>query len=541
MTPLLPLLLAAARLALAGGGGADALIPELDPLPGPAFDYRRGADEETLKTYHDLGYTFEPMQGYVRLTNGKIMTRPEYERDHQPVTVTDLMPEVERKVLLANGYRFDAAAERMIGKNGPLTRAQERYFRQVAVANERRDNLEKLAAGLAGADPDEPLAPAQRTRIAAQATGRALPPSLATLAADGQTNGQALAAVRRAYDEYNRMFDGAETHAQFQEVRRQAAKAPPPMAVAAVDAQGRRVSEAVAAAVIRRYQRTGAGRKMLSSFTDPDGKVRFPVFRVAVIDPRYGAAHSTWDDSITVNATQALAFLPEDERRALKPQAVAAALLERPDLLEKLVDSLDVTLYHELTHALQARRQRLDGEGRAGRLTTRVIPLENEHEAFMEAMRYFHEKLKADPTGPVDDWTLKIYRAMITNPEQFREDITRTYVRSWPQTAATLPQARDLQRQRIESERRMQGEGLSGIVHFLKRRSYERGERGIEQTRADAHAHIREFLDKDFPAMRAEGLELLLTRYRAQHGDDAVRVLEKAKLGRAYFRMPMTR
>ncbi len=161
------------------------------------------------------------------------------------------------------------------------------------------------------------------------------------------------------------------------------------------------------------FSRTEAGRELLGRFKDAKGRPDLPKLTVLKMSQRpgdagYGGAAAVYDESSrTVILShwhvvrQILAGVPAAEREKLgarlsDSRALAEYLRAHPAQRTAVANRVDVTLFHELTHAWQYRRQSLAVESIRGNAPSGII-LAREHEAFFGGNRYFHEKLMCIP------------------------------------------------------------------------------------------------------------------------------------------------
>jgi membrane protease YdiL (CAAX protease family) len=131
------------------------------------------------------------------------------------------------------------------------------------------------------------------------------------------------------------------------------------------------------------------GRSILERLHDRGGALRLPTFflRSSGDDPglEIVADHEGFTDGLYIGAG------------ALKAHGWSAEeFLKRPDWQRQLVVENQVTLAHELTHAVQSRRSPFARE------TWMLNRIEAEYEAYATEILYTHEWLKADPAAKVD-------------------------------------------------------------------------------------------------------------------------------------------
>jgi len=151
-------------------------------------------------------------------------------------------------------------------------------------------------------------------------------------------------------------------------------------------------------ATLSALSRNPVGREVLDRLRDRGGVVRLPKFYLRSSD-------AEGDKEITIVAEHEGLYdglyigtgLLRDHGWTVDQ------FLESPELQRKLVDEIQATLAHELTHAVQSRRSPFSRE--AWTFNT----MEHEYEAYAVQNLYVHAQLRADPRAKIDPGTFYEY------------------------------------------------------------------------------------------------------------------------------------
>lgn len=426
------------------------------------------------------------------------------------------------------GWRFDDDKGHLLSPKTkkPAPRAEVEEFLAEIEASQRHLTLQRMHYLLSRQDLDRPLSPAVQAELKRLVEKRReiLPKSVL----DALNAPRALgAAVLKAYEDSTHFFDGKVTLGE------RLGAALPVLGTwnagqrlpGYFDDAERRLGENLAAAVAKRLRANPVGRGLLEKFRK-NGKLELPQFLVLAIDANAHAAYTPSSDSIILNFSAVVgavvARAPPERRAALEAQlkdaaALAEHLRNNPKALEEFVAGEDSTIYHELVHAWQQRRDPSGVEQLRGNAPDFNM-LEGEQEAFVEELRYLHAKILAgDETALREAWDDGRYREFIADPVAFRQSIADIYLQNWPEQAALLPTGLDLQNDRVSLARRLLGTSVGARVeHALKLIGLSRGTRAMQ---ADLDAYTARFaaLDKEHPRLQQEGYAALAA-WRAKLG-----------------------
>lgn len=435
--------------------------------------------------------------------------------------------------LALGGHRLDEATCRLLGPNGkPVSRITVLGMATLADAQKQLMGVEQLRAAMKGLKPDEPL-PARvlETLTALKTSAVRLPDGLEKAVLSAGTVSQALGHVESAHEQAIRFWDGGTTLTE----RLQAALPAvgfnaPARPTTYVNALERRLGDAFASDMTAVFSRYEPGRQLLDRFRKPDGTRELPHMLVLKLsqrpdDPGYGAADAVYHtsaDAIVINhwsvAKEALSSAPEGDRARLSkefadPAKLGAYLERHPEVRRSFMERLDTLLFHEMTHAWQNRRTRFSVEMTRGNVPD-SNPIEKEHEAYRDQYRYFHAKLLADPAKAVDSPELASYAFLLSDVGRFNAQITDSYMRSFAGTS-DVKTVRAINRDRRTVAEKLRQDGPKAWVEQgLRLLGLSLGDAAIDQLEADQSARSKEFSEKEWPKMRAEGYPALIGEYR---------------------------
>lgn len=534
--------------ACAGRGG-----PAAAPiLTGPAFDLRaHPLPPEVLAEWKRAGYGVNASSSLLLFPSGRPVPAAEVERLSAPFDATiDTMTNGAWSALIFSGYRLQDATCRILDpeKRAPLTRLDILDFERWVAGGRGSGAVAELVVALKDADAGKPPSAAVRARMAElEARGEKLPENLRRALADRTLSAGVLRGrAEGAYAEALRAWDGSR------DLKSLADAARPPVAgdnvpaprKGRIESWERVVGDGFSSDVRALLSRTAAGRELLGRFKDAKGRLDLPKMTVLKMSQRpgdagYGGAAAVYDNSsrtIILShwyvVSQILAGVPAAERAKLgarlsDSRTMAEYLRAHPAQRAAVADRVDVTLFHELTHAWQYRRQALAVETIRGNAPAAIL-LAREHEAFFGMYRYFHEKLMRDPGAALRSEHYGGYLAAMSDPEKYRDQITRVYQASIAVSAdfKTLEQ--------IQAERRRVlgvpvGAGAAARQRaLLWLAGLARGDAALKQARDDQARTEDLYLGKIFPKMRAESA--LLADYFIGIGrpDQGLRLLSAA-------------
>jgi len=512
------------------GRGGPAAAPI---LTGPAYDLRaHPLAPDALAEWGRAGYGVNASSSQLLSPSGRPVAAAEVERLSAPFdAAADTMTNGSWSALIFAGYRLQDDSCRLLDpeRRTPLTRLETLDLERQIAGSRGSGALEELVAGLREADASKPPPPAVLKRMAElEGRGEFLPEDLRRALHDPSLSAGALRG--RADGVYAKMMGAWEGSRDLKSL---AEGALPPVAGFNVPAKraGRIeswesvVGDGFSADMRGLFSRTAAGRELLSRFRDAKGGSDLPKMTVLKMSQRpndagYGGAAAVYDDSsrtIILShwyvVSQILAGAPPAERAALgtrlaDSRGLAEYLRAHPAQRAAVADRMDVTVFHELTHAWQYRRQALGVEMIRGNAPGGIV-LAHEHEAFYAMYRYFHEKLMNDPGAALRSSDFHSYVAMINDPEKYRDQITRQY-------QAGIAGSTDFKTlEKVQAERRRvlgapAGSGPAAWARaLLERAGLARGDAALKRARDDEADKEKTYFRDEIPRMRGEAARKL--------------------------------
>ncbi|OGS41145.1 MAG: hypothetical protein A2506_02050 [Elusimicrobia bacterium RIFOXYD12_FULL_66_9] len=510
--------------ACVGRGG-----PQAAPiLTGPAFDLRaHPLPPAVMADWRGAGYGVDASSSHLLSPSGRPIPAAEYERLSAPFDAAiDTMSNGSWSALIFSGYRLQDATCRILdpAKRAPLTRIEILDFENQVGGSREFRALEELVVELGRADAGQPPPAAVLARMAElEGRGEKLPEGLRRALLDRTlTSGALRGQAESAYAGMLRAWEGSRDLKSLIE------GALPPIVGYNVPAKRkgriesweRLIGDRLFADIQGRFSRTEAGRELLSGFRDAKGRPDLPKMTVLKMSQRprdvgYGGAAAVYHDSsrtIILNhwyvVRQILAGVPAAEREKLGARlsgsgALAEYLLTHPDRRAALIDRVDVTIFHEMTHAWQYRRQALAIESIRGNAPSGIL-LAREHEAFFGMYRYLHQKLMNDPSAALRSDDYDGYVRAMSDPEKYRDQITRQYQSSFAASTdfKTLEQVQSVRRSILGVP--LGSSARAWARALLERIGLARGDAALKQARDDHAGKESLYLDKVFPKMRAE-------------------------------------
>ncbi|MDE2236839.1 MAG: hypothetical protein KGK30_03025, partial [Elusimicrobia bacterium] len=351
-------LAALAALLLACPGRAN-----LSVVPTAPYDFKAAPlSAEASSALAFLGYRFDEASGTIRRPDGGLLTRRQMQHLLSACRVLPGSLSLDdRWSLLSGGYRIDEAKDAVLSPatHAPMTCLELAEFKLYSSRDLQQLVLERLDALLSNQDPDRPLPMEDfaKARSIARQAPLALPPSLVR-AFSGPLGvrppptpaGIWASAVDRAYVASTRFWDGAQKHLQgltyVSPVLPELSSAPAPRPY--FDAAERDAGQDLQRAAAAYFERWPLGRELLGHFRDPNGSLRLPPFTILDLGPAdlVAAVYNAHSKSIMINRS----YLEKASR------GLPAGSQDRNTAILK---SMDVTLFHELTHAWQDRRDGL--------------------------------------------------------------------------------------------------------------------------------------------------------------------------------------
>lgn len=522
-----------------GRGAAPAAAPI--PSGGPVFDLRAEPIPDKERVWWELiGYRIDDAAGRLVDPAGVVVTRAGMEALHKPFdAATERLDAAVWQGFVYSGYRLDESTCRLMGPDGkPLDTVTMLVWREANRRQQAHAAMETLLGKLQGLDPAFPVPEETRKHmLALAAAGTVLPPRIKRLLERPATTvGQLRAPVQASYAESTRFFDGQR---EFADLVSAAIPGSGPGVAARrkgiPDPDERKLGAALSAAFNAEMMKTAPGRELLARFRRAKGLVLPDVMVLKLTqspnDPNApGAQYDSTGDRMVINHWEIVralhARLPPEKFARIKgrladAKQVSRLLAEDPSLMPLFVDSLDVMYFHELTHAAQSRRNRLDDETIRGNLPA-ANPLAKEHEAHREHCRYVLSKEPAAADrNPWRDYCL----VLIHDPAEFKDNVTRMYLSTFSGSAKLDDVAARQAVRRRTARSLAAGGGVRGwIEQKLKQAGFDLGDKELAAYRTDVDKREREFLAA-VPALRREAGGGLVAYYeRTGAADRALRL-----------------
>ncbi len=531
----------------AGSAGADVAIdagicsgtgrPAVPPvLAGPLYDLKlHPVSKEWRPVWSSAGYKFDDEAGRILRADEKALPDAEVRRLQAPFDAASEPVEAMRWVgLMTQGVRLDEKTCFFFesGATSPVTRLEMAALEPNTDKSLELMGLSNLRAMLRGLPGDKAIPADVAARLkASHEAGAKLPQAVLDALVAGAPARKILADSDAAYASLTRYFDAQRDGESL--VRSALPYAPglnePAKPRALVGAVEERLAAALSKDLEARFATHEAGREMLAHFRGKDGVVRLPVVRVLKLsqrpdDPGYGKAAAVADPSngsVIINhwvaARIAVASSPPEQRDALAREfadatKLNARMLKDPELRLKVLKGVEMTIAHEFIHAWQNRRSQYDVEMVRGNLPG-ANPLEKEQEAFREEYRYFHSLLKTHPVDAAVSSDLPAYRALISDYDGFRANITQIYTGSFAGTS-DFKTVTQIQEDRRLLARRLRGESVEQWVRQgLKLVGYTHGDRAMSAAVSEDARRANEFRSKHLPQMQAESGGLLVAAF----------------------------
>lgn len=451
--------------------------------------------------------------------------------------------------LVQEGVRLDETTCHLVQRTDIKSRAELRAYREGARRSNELIAVESLRAMLAKADPNAPLPPALKERLAQiESSQLALPAGLKGKLEKAGTVKDALAAIDLAHAESTLFFDGqVKLEDRVKNAMPLAGwNAPNRPDAYAGDAEAR-LGKLLQTDIETMFRGLPPGAELMDRFKGSDGKTHLPKVQILKLsqrpdDPGYGnawAVFSPYTNAVVLNhwsvANAALNAAPEAERAKLRkdfadPGKLAAYLEAHPETRRAFLDSQDIVLFHELTHAWQDRRTKLDLEMLRGNVAG-LNPLEKEHEAFRSEFAYFHAKLLKEPEKAMKSDQLDGYINLLASYDGFRDDVTRMYMNGFG-GSSDAPTMEQIQKDRASLAYKLARTSAGQwIDQALKVVGMRWGSAALGDFKRDMDARTKEFTEKTWPAMRKEGFAKLLTEYEKQGRYDRALLVADASNG----------
>jgi len=510
-------------------GQGTAPTPAPVPAGGPPFDLRTAPIPAQERVYWEMiGYRIDDAASRRRDAQGAVVTQAEMDALQKPFdAATQRLDAVLWQTFVLSGYQLDESSCLLMGRDSkPLNTLTMRVWREAGRRHQAHSAMETLLAKLQGLDPALPLPDDVRKHmLAVGQAGTELPPRIKELLKRaGTTVGQLRAPATASYADSTKFFDGQRPLAD--------------VALAAVPGSGsgtasrrkgipdpdeRVLGATLSAAFNAEMAKTAPGRELLARFRGPNGPVLPDVMVLKLTqspnDPQIpGAVYDSSADRMIINHWSIVrslhAGLPPEKLAKIKDRLadakqISKLLKEDPSLIPVLIGNIDVMYFHELTHAAQSRRNRMDDEAHRGNLPG-ANPLALEHEAHREHCRYL---LSKDPAS-IDrsDWR-DYCMGIIRDPDAFKDGVTSRYLSTFS-GSSRLEDLASRQEVRRRTARSLESSGgvVNWLVQKLKQVGYGLGDTELTKYRTDVDRREKEFL-AGIPALRREAGGALLEHY----------------------------
>ncbi|MDP3544110.1 MAG: hypothetical protein Q8T11_16710 [Elusimicrobiota bacterium] len=510
-----------------GHAAAPAPAPVHDD--GAPFDLRSDPIPAEQRIYWEMiGYRIDHAAARLRDADGAVVTRADMDALLKPFdAATQRLDAAVWQSFAYAGYRLDEETCRLMGPDGkPLNTLTMRIWREASRRHQAHAAMETLLGKLQGLNPTAPVPEDIREHMLALASaGTGLPPRIERLLARNATTvGQLRAPAQESYALSTKFFDGQRG---FSDLASAAIPGSGPGVSARrkgiPDPEERKLGAALSAAFNAEMAKTAPGRELLARFRGVRGEDMPDVMVLKLTqspnDPNApGAQYDPSADRMIINHWEIVrvlhARLPPEKLAKIKDRLadakqISGLLAEDPSLLPLFVDNLDVTYYHELLHAAQSRRGRLDDEALRGNLPS-ANPLAKEHEAHRAHCGYLLSK----GAGAVDRSGWRDYcLGMLRDPDAFKDGVTRMYLATFSGSSSLDDIAARQAARRAASRGLERSGGIRGWVEQkLKQVGFRLGDAELETYRTDADERERSFL-AGIPALRREAGGALVEFY----------------------------
>jgi hypothetical protein len=527
-------------------------LPEgLDPAT-PITSENAAGLKEILPSLEFLGYAFEEKSKNLLNPEGVPATWGELQKLYEPFNIlTSDFGSLLRVQVLSAGYRINEETGEVLSPHTkkPILIFEAQILKRHSEISLKHSSLERLTAFLATQDDNKPLSPEalQHARMLIAGNEKDIPKSLLDAMQGAET--LKTAALREsaaaAYADSTRLFDG---QLPLTQKLRQALPIiggwnEPAEGPSYFDSGEEKLGRELGKDAQDILRKNPVGRELLKKLRGPLGKKEFPRFIIMNSASGDGktyehaaATYNGYNDTVQLELNalreRLLEISPDDRkdeaRRASKNSFKLTKFLnENPALRKKISEAIIGDTVHELTHALQRRRDGKSIENFRDN-TPSAILVEDEHEANLFAIRFFHAELMRDAEGAAKRHDAGIYQSALADFDAFRDGITRRYFQIMPHAAATLPDLKKIQQTRKSTAERIMEDGpYQYLMQTLKKWGFERGTKAIEDYGAEHKKQMAAFRENEYPTMRTEGFPALAAIYeKAGRPDKSFALLE---------------
>ncbi|MFA6004294.1 MAG: hypothetical protein WC881_09520 [Elusimicrobiota bacterium] len=496
--------------------------PRQDDPASPAVDLKaQPLDPEDADMLRLLGYQVDALAGRLTAPQGAAVSTAQLARLRGAFNARhEYFDDSIWTGLMLAGFRLDERSCHLLNPKTKraLDRLTAQYLRKVYSRKINHQALENLNILLQSLPPGQGLSleDAAAARTLAKHAGL---PSLGKALSARSINPEALAGkVDAAYERSSRFWDnGARADAS---IPIEAGAVHPVKAPTYFDETERVLSKDLAHDITVHLERNGPGRELLAHFRDEAGQVQLPdVFLLKLSQKpsapgqdQSAALYHAKTASVALNhwavADAVLTAAPPDRQARLSeqlasPQKLGLYLYLNAQARAAFIARNDHTIFHELVHAWQAKRDKFTVEQLRGNIAPATF-LPNEHEAFREESRYFHAKLLADPAAAAQSSDLDSYLRLLRDYDQFRDDISRRHLSH--QLAGDIQTLQELQAARTGVAQRLSQKlrGLKANQQLLRKLGLDLGSQALQETHQDHISREQDFVEYQLPKMRRE-------------------------------------
>jgi hypothetical protein len=504
----------------------------------PMIDFRKQQDgAESLKQLASLGFKTDEQSGAAYDPQGRPVTYAYYAWLETPVDFSqERVSQSIWNAVLSEGYRLDESSCRLASPSGqPLMKLTMLFLRHNIDLQMQNISIESLKVKLSGLNAAAPVPDSVRRQMSEmQTAGVKLPPQiLQALQRPGTTVGSLSRSVDAVYLDQTRFFDGQRSLSQLTSAA-MPSKTPPGTPAGKpvqVISEEQRFSNTLTADLVAKFGQSVTGRELLSHFRGKDGALHLPLMLVLKTNQRpdevgeYGAFFDPSHNTMVVNHWQIesglLAILPDADKNRIRaglsdPRVLRQYLEQHPKERAQLLGDIDEVFYHELVHAWQDRRDRLDIEMMNGNVPG-YNPLAKEYEAHRLTYRYDFDKASRDPNGLMRSGYRTYALSMLKEDyDLFRDHISRLYMSSFA-GSQELNDVAHIQAARESTARKLLGDGLyMRSIESLKMVGLWHGDEALKAARSDYAARESDFIHNALPEIRRQALAILPDYYERE-------------------------
>jgi len=498
------------------------------------YDFRnKSLSQNILEAFNRLEHRFNDETGEIYSPSGHALNETEVRallKQHDLRSDAPSFQSFHYMGFQGAGYRFqeDTGAILSPDTKQPLSVIVVKAILHSAFPASNYDILERMKNALQKEDSNSKISKKTLANLRAMAKRQKkdLPPDLIRALKAGEAS-RLHDAIDRAYLESTRFWDNQQIASTFKIFR-------PLVAGKFQETQKKsvhfyeiekRFSQELARDIETHFNKNHIGREIMDRLRNKKGVLDLPAFQILRMGPgkktkqHYAlAAYDTVGNSILTNFIDArkvilksFPFMQRGKMRKLisTPKRLTSYLALNPSARTQLLSSMGTTFAHELTHAWQHARDPFSLETLRGN-TPSTIPIENEHEAFVEQMRYLHATLIKNPRAAMRNADARDYLSMLKDFDQWRDNITQRYLEGYPEAAATFPTIASLQKIRVSAARRLSKENLfTGWVQNIKLLRLSKGTQAIQKAEKVVRSRLDEFRTKEYPHMRVQAYDKL--------------------------------